>query len=210
MRTMSHIGKHVWVLQECYQLILPELGDKYFSCYRQIRRHEGMLGPDCFHSIKFLTGNWGYKKYNHMNSELFSGAIDKAEEYYYRLVNKLKSGRGGAREAAWLAHFVVDAIEPAHLTDWRRGKDRRKKLRRHLLIEKQTEKIKNKNRSKLIIVSGEVKDYLIDKSRDIRSLNLWECLDSKKQMSVYKEKIVSWQIEAVAGIWLKAVKEAGA
>ena len=169
---MSHIFKHIWVLEESYNLLLPSLDGRYFPSYEQIKKHEGLLGPDILHSVKFLTGKWGYQKMNHMNAEVFSGSLDMSEKYYPRLVAKLKTSKDGGKEAAWLAHFVIDALEPTHLTDWRVGKNQRLKQKKHSSIERLTKNVRNNKKIKPIKISGSIEDYLVDVSGYIKSLNV--------------------------------------
>ena len=130
-------------------------------------------------------------------------------KYYHQLVGKLKTGKGGGREAAWLAHFVADATEPAHLYDWRTGKGQREKLKKHLQLEKLTEKVRHNRRQNLKITKTpeSVRNYLIGLGKDIRALNLPDLLDSGRLMPAYESQVVPRQIQAIASVWFKAVEE---
>ena len=187
---MSSLSKHIYLLEESYQLLTDKLGREYFPSYRQLRRYEGLLGPDIFHSVKFFTGIWGYKKFNHMNTKIFSGAIQFSETYYQRLVKKLRMNSSGGKEAAWLAHFIADSIEPAHLSGWRNGKNQRKKLKKHLWLEKITRGVKNNQKIEITKISKPVRNYLLDVSKKIKTLRLSTYSKPNKLLLIYKNKIV--------------------
>ena len=143
-----------------------------------------------------------------MNTKLFSGGIKFSEKYYQRLVGKLRVRKGGGREAAWLAHFIADSIEPAHLSDWRSGKRQDEKLKKHLWLEKITREVKNSQKIEIAEISKPIRNYLLNVSKKIKTLKLSTYSKPNKLILIYKNKIVPQQIQSIVSIWFKALKEA--
>lgn len=208
---MSTIAKHNWLLKNAFEVLESHVEQVYFPMYSQVKKYEGLLGPDTMHSIHKLLGfQGGYLKFNHMNTCRFSGAVDWSEKCYVDLLQQLRIGEKGAKEAAWLAHFVTDATEPTHVIDWKVGSNKVKKLKRHLLLETKTQDITSANTLQIDKVSVPVREYLIQKRREIRDLSI--SLNSKIEnvQHLYETKVVPIQIQSVVSLWLKAINQANA
>ncbi len=200
---MSYIDYHYRINKIAYKMLKKKIGKLYFPNEYQMFIFNTILSPDIVHSFKFI---YGYHKFNHMNTGKKNNAYERVLKHYEKLVTKLKFNQG-AFYAAWLAHFVVDCLEPMHLSDWKvkNPEERRKKMLLHIWIESKTRNIEIK-KNNIVNIKGAVGDYIDKKADEIKSLNVDKYYpDTNKIKKIYENNITPIHVQAVASIWYKAV-----
>lgn len=112
-RSSRHLGVHQRFDTSAYKMIRPQLKTAAFPGVKRILHFEGINGPD---GVKVKSP--GVQDPSHMYDPIGDKGIlpELLTKHYNGLVDRLKAGdrvRAGY-EAAWLAHFVVDGLTPAH------------------------------------------------------------------------------------------------
>lgn len=112
-RSVSAVGVHQRFNKVAYKMVEPFLAHGGFPSITQINHFEGINGPD---GLK--TKSPGENEPSHLYDPYDDdGPIpDLISTHYVLLVKKLKQRDmiGSAFEAAWLSHYVVDGLTPAH------------------------------------------------------------------------------------------------
>ena len=119
-------GTHQKINKKAYKLIFRHLTkNKLFPNYFKINMYSGTVGPD---AISFKQkSKYSWHCYNPENK--LGKACIITQKYYNLLVKELTKQRTkfgkAARYAAFMSHFAVDALNPAHQT----GRYKKKKFR---------------------------------------------------------------------------------
>lgn len=112
-RVVKKIGIHQKFDTAAYRMIRPYLAKSSFPSLKQILHFEGINGPDGI-KVKSL----GHHDPSHMyDPGTDSGVLpDLLTGHYKGLVAALGKGDKvrASFEAAWLAHYLVDGLTPAH------------------------------------------------------------------------------------------------
>lgn len=112
-RSVSAVGVHQRFNKVAYKMVGPFLGEGNFPSIAQINHFEGINGPDGLKS-KSPGKNEPSHLYDPYEDD---GPIPELiNSHYGLLVDKLKHRDmiGSAFEAAWLSHYIVDGLTPAH------------------------------------------------------------------------------------------------
>ncbi|MBS1266252.1 MAG: hypothetical protein MAG795_00219 [Candidatus Woesearchaeota archaeon] len=202
---MTHPTQHKVILKKAYPVLKNNLENEFFPALNKIQKYESKLGPDTFHVGRFLGF---YKKFNHMNSPDFKGALNKINPYYMKLVKNLKKHKG-AKTAAWLAHFCVDALEPTHLEDWRYVKNKKRMKEKHIWVEINTKHLPIEKTLSIIQIRS-IHKYIEEASNQIRKLKILDLYPNNKTkiFKLYKQKVLPIQVQAVASVWNRAICDA--
>lgn len=112
-KASRHLGVHQRFDTAAYKMIHSHLQTGNFPGVRRINHFEGINGPD---GVKVKSP--GVQDPSHMYDPIGDKGIlpELITKHYNGLVEALRTGdrvRSGF-EAAWLAHFVVDGLTPAH------------------------------------------------------------------------------------------------
>ncbi|HSH31868.1 MAG TPA: hypothetical protein VK963_04355, partial [Candidatus Saccharimonadales bacterium] len=112
-RTVKRLGIHQKFDAAAYRMVAPYLQPETFPTLRQVLAFEGINGPDGV-KVKSL----GIQDPSHMYDPVTDGGVlpELIKNHYDSLVGSLRTSdrvRSGF-EAAWLAHYVVDGLTPAH------------------------------------------------------------------------------------------------
>jgi hypothetical protein len=112
-RVVKKIGIHQKFDTAAYRMIFPYLDRSLFPTLNQILHFEGINGPDGI-KVKSL----GHHDPSHMYDPVTDSGVlpELLASHYNGLVAALaKNDRVRASfEAAWLAHYLVDGLTPAH------------------------------------------------------------------------------------------------
>jgi hypothetical protein len=204
---MSHPKYHHKINNVAYFLLKEKIGSVYFPKKEQMLIYDTFISPDTLHVFKHI---YGFKKFNHLNSEKYNGGYVFALSYYDKLVKRLKNKKG-ALCASWLGHFIVDCLEPMHLFNWKVHdlKKRKQNLRLHAWTEINTKNIII-TKKEIIEIKESLPKYIQKKSNEIRKLDIKNHYPKNKEkiLETYEKKIAPLHVQAVASIWYKAVCEA--
>lgn len=112
-KTSRHLGVHQRFDTASYKMIHRRLQSGNFPGIKRILHFEGINGPD---GVKVKSP--GIQDPSHMYDPIADDGLlpELIQKHYNGLVESLAQGdrvRAGF-EAAWLAHFVVDGLTPAH------------------------------------------------------------------------------------------------
>lgn len=118
-KVIKKIGVHQKLDTAAYKIIEPFVAHGKFPNLSEILHFEGLNGPD---GIK-IKGGINLKESSHEDpSHMYDPVDGKGElpalirRHYDKLVSSLKEADNlrASFEAAWLAHFLVDGMTPAH------------------------------------------------------------------------------------------------
>ncbi|MBD3365790.1 hypothetical protein GF360_00400 [candidate division WWE3 bacterium] len=166
-----------------------------------------ILSPDLAHMHKNFGGENWYKRFSHMNTKTIKGSIKKAKREHKLLRKNLKNQRGTAKNLAWVAHYIVDSLEPMHLIDWKR-KIKPKQFRRHFYIENQTKNIEIRASENTEPENEKSLEKLLEReSSKIRSRNLENLYPDgmSEILEIYKEEIIPLQLKITLQTWKEAL-----
>lgn len=112
-KTSRRVGTHQRIDTAAYRMISHRLQSSAFPGIKRIHHFEGINGPD---GVKVKSP--GIQDPSHMYDPIKdTGELPALiQKHYNGLVERLRSNdrvRAGY-EAAWLAHYVVDGLTPAH------------------------------------------------------------------------------------------------
>jgi hypothetical protein len=112
-RVIKRLGIHQRFDAAAYRMIVPYLKRKSFPTLKQVLGFEGINGPDGV-KIKSL----GVQDPSHMYDPISDTGVlpELIEGHYQRLVETLREKDlvRSSYEAAWMAHYIVDGLTPAH------------------------------------------------------------------------------------------------
>jgi hypothetical protein len=208
---MSHPKTHRKITKKAYQVVKPYINDGYFPKYRKIYLFDKALNPDVSDFTKHIRG---FDKKNHLNTKEHPQALEKAEKYYDRLVKALSKGKGGAKAASWLSHFIADSLEPAHLFEWKVNGSKKsslQNLRFHSWLERKAKKLKVELEEFLYSDDDfDLIEYLKAISEEIRKLDIpnIDPLDFDVIPILYENIIIPIQVQTVALAWCQAARRA--
>ena len=207
---MSNLKQHKNISRSAYKLIKPYIKNHEFPRYIFIKIFDVIFSPDLLHSFKFIKG---FDSFNHLNAESHKQGVEKCIKYYEKLQNPHIRKFKKCMIASWFAHFLVDSLEPAHLTEWKIPKNRkatRKNLSKHVKLERYTKKTRTDNVINLEInIDDDLNRYIDEISNNIRDLNILDIFpnDRDKIDYLYKEIVIPLQIKSVASYWYKTFKK---
>ncbi|MBW3538084.1 hypothetical protein KY386_01160 [Candidatus Parcubacteria bacterium] len=112
-RVVKRLGIHQKFDSAAYRMAEPYFKPGSFPTLKQVLGFEGVNGPDGV-KVKSL----GVQDPSHMYDPVTDKGVlpELIANHYDQLVKSLRSGDQvrSAFEAAWLAHYVVDGLTPAH------------------------------------------------------------------------------------------------
>jgi hypothetical protein len=121
-RVFTRGGIHQRLDQAAFKMIQPYIPAEGFPAIKDVLHFEGYNGPDGLNTKVGLKPK-GIKPKDETNpSHEYDPVTDTGEipgriaNHYIGLVDRLKAGDTirAAFEAAWMAHFIVDGLTPAH------------------------------------------------------------------------------------------------
>jgi hypothetical protein len=112
-RVVKRLGIHQKLDTSAFKMVAPYFKHGSFPTLKEILHFEGLNGPDGV-KVKSLGQHDPSHMYDPVNDNGVLPRLIRA--HYAKLVKSLRTGDKvrTAFEAAWLAHYVVDGLTPAH------------------------------------------------------------------------------------------------